>query len=433
MASYFAGLDFGTSGARLAVIDADQQAVVGHHTDFASVDPQDWPQQWLSALRNLLASLAADVRSQLRAIAINGTSATVLLCNEVGQPVTPPLLYNDARGQTQQEFLATVASAGSPALSATSSLAKLLWWRQTLPSETCQEARHLMHQADWLACHLHGQMGLTDYHNALKLGYDVDQLRYPDWLSEALQPMSLTAWLPEVQAPGSLFGLVSAAARAQHGLPNDCVVIAGTTDSIAAFLASGAKAVGEAVTSLGSTLVIKLVSPIQINDSRYGIYSHRLGACWLVGGASNTGGAVLKQFFTDAELETLSARISPEQASPLRYYPLPKPGERFPLNDPQLLPQISPRPKSDVEFLHGLLEGIARIEAQGYQRLTELGAPPVKQVYTAGGGAKNQVWQTIRQRCLSVPVVPAEATDAALGTAKLAYQGWLAQPTETEA
>ena len=52
----------------------------------------------------------------------------------------------------------------------------------------------------------------------------------------------------------------------------------GTTDSIAAFLASGAAGVGEAVTSLGSTLAIKLLSAQPVDDSRYGVYSHRLGA-----------------------------------------------------------------------------------------------------------------------------------------------------------
>jgi hypothetical protein len=45
----------------------------------------------------------------------------------------------------------------------------------------------------------------------------------------------------------------------------------------------------QAVTSLGSTLAIKLLSETRIDDARYGLYSHRLGSSWLVGGASNTG------------------------------------------------------------------------------------------------------------------------------------------------
>jgi sugar (pentulose or hexulose) kinase len=106
------------------------------------------------------------------------------------------------------------------------------------------------------------------------------------------------------------------------GLRRDCLVCAGTTDSIAAFLASGASTPGVAVTSLGSTLVLKLLSRTRIEDSRFGIYSHRLGDLWLTGGASNTGGAVLRQFFTDEQIKHLSCQIEPSTESSLNYYPL---------------------------------------------------------------------------------------------------------------
>ena len=62
------------------------------------------------------------------------------------------------------------------------------------------------------------------------------------------------------------------------------------------------------------------------------------------GGASSTGGAVLKEFFTSEQLKELSAQIDPDQPSGLDYYPLTKPGERFPVNDPHLEPCLTPRP-----------------------------------------------------------------------------------------
>jgi sugar (pentulose or hexulose) kinase len=201
------------------------------------------------------------------------------------------------------------------------------------------------------------------------------------------------------------------------------MVCAGTTDSIAAFLASGVNLPGEAVTSLGSTLAVKLLSHSRVDDSRYGIYSHKLGDLWLVGGASNTGGAVLRHFFTDVELEIYSTQIDPAQESLLDYYPLLKKGDRFPINDPNLPPRLEPRPTDSVEFLHGLLESIARIEARGYQLLQEFGATALTKVYTAGGGAKNSVWSAIRKRYLKVPVVMPIHTAAAYGTALLAMRG----------
>lgn len=247
-------------------------------------------------------------------------------------------------------------------------------------------------------------------------------MTYPNWLINGLQSLTNLELLklPDVVAPGTSIASITSEIAEQLQLPKACVICAGTTDSIAAFLASGAKIPGEAVTSLGSTLVLKLLSNIPVNNIKYGIYSHRLGDLWLTGGASNTGGAVLRQFFSDLELENFSRQINPNYNSNLNYYPLIKKGDRFPINDPELLPRLQPRPDNSVEFLQGLLEGIAKIEAQGYQLLQQLGATPLTQVYTAGGGAKNPVWTAIRQRYLNVNMVNSIHTEAAYGSALLA-------------
>lgn len=92
---------------------------------------------------------------------------------------------------------------------------------------------------------------------------------------------------------------------------------------------------------MGSTLAIKLLSTRRVEDARFGVYSHRLDDKWLVGGASNTGGAVLRQIFTDDQLEKLSTQINPANASLLDYYPLLNIGERFPIADPKMEPRYS--------------------------------------------------------------------------------------------
>jgi D-ribulokinase len=412
---FYLGLDFGTSGARAVVIDEVAHIHTQVQYPWATADAE-LVTSWQKALFTLLAQIPEALRRGMRAIAINGTSSTVLLCDGDGNPVDAPLLYNDARGSSVLEELRNIAPPNHTVLSATSSLAKLRWMMQ-LPS--FGEARYFLHQADWLAFLLHGQLGISDYHNTLKLGYDVEKLQYPEWL-EALQ---IPIQLPKVLTPGSPIGVIRSEISQQFLFPSNCLVCAGTTDSIAAFLASGAKSLGEAVTSLGSTLVLKFLSRTRVEDARYGIYSHRLGDLWLTGGASNTGGAVLREFFSNAELENLSREIDASKASPLDYYPLLKVGERFPINDPNLSPRLTPRPENPVEFLHGLLESIARIETQGYGLLQKLGADSLTHVYTAGGGAKNPTWTAIRQRNLKVPVTSSTNTEAAYGTALLAQRG----------
>lgn len=410
--SVYLGLDFGTSGARAALISAEGGLLAEWREpyDIAIVD------SWRYALFRLLAGIPAEFRRHLAAIAFDGTSSTVVLCDGNGRPVTSTLLYNDQRAKVEAQALQTLIPEENPAISASSSLAKLLWLAKQPGADS---ARFFLHQADWLAAQLHGHWGVSDYHNALKLGYDVTNLRYPEWVNT----LPVAPWLPHVVVPGESVGPLRPEIAREFALPQDCLVRAGTTDSIAAFLAAGASQPGEAVTSLGSTLALKLLSATRIDAPRYGIYSHRLGNLWLAGGASNSGGAVLKRFFSDDELAELSLRIDPRQDSGLDYYPLPAPGERFPLADPELEPRLDPRPAEDSRFLHGMLEGMAKIEAAGYRLLEQLGATPLKSVQTAGGGARNPAWTAIRARLLGVPVKAAAHGEAAYGTALLARSG----------
>ncbi|MCP2728425.1 FGGY-family carbohydrate kinase [Limnofasciculus baicalensis] len=411
--NFYLGIDFGTSGARAIVIDSDNIIQAEAQYSFASISGTDLAGSWRNALFSLIGQIPQEIIKEINAIAINGTSSTVLLCDADGNPLAEPILYNDGRGLAVMAQLKAIAPPNHVVLSATSSLAKLLWLSQN--SQVKSKNYYFLHQADWLAFLLHGKPGISDYHNALKLGYNPETLSYPDWLQN-LPEISI---LPQVLAPGTPIAEITVEIANKLGLTRNCLVCAGTTDSIAAFLASGANSPGEAVTSLGSTLVLKLLSYTRVEDIRYGIYSHRLGDLWLTGGASNTGGAVLREFFSDNELECLSRELNPKKESLLDYYPLLKPGERFPINDPNLTPRLEPKPARSVEFLHGLLESIARIEGRGYQLLQELGATRLTHIYTAGGGAKNMTWTAIRARQLQVPILPSAHTAAAYGTALL--------------
>jgi D-ribulokinase len=420
----FLGIDFGTSGARLIAIDNDRNICWSDSTSYGAQTAAQKAVQWSMALFELLGKMPIDLKSQVTRIALDGTSGTVLLCDDRGQPVAEPLMYNDDRARSVLENVRAIAPVGDATISATSGLAKLYWYAQ---QPYFAAGRYLLHQADWLAWLLHGRLGYSDYHNALKLGYDPVNLEYPQWL-RSIPEFHL---LPQVLAPGEVVGQILPAIATQYQINPECLVCAGTTDSIAAFAAAGANQPGQAVTSLGSTLVIKLLSNKPVQNASQGVYSHRWGDLWLAGGASNTGGAVLRQFFSNAELQDLSEQIDPQIISELDYYPLLKPGERFPINDPHLLPRLEPRPDRDQDFLQGMLTGMARIEAQGYQLLQELGADRLTQIYTAGGGAQNSTWQTIRQNLIGAPItsgaseaiVPAIQQEAAYGAALLALNG----------
>lgn len=410
----YLGLDFGTSGARACVL-SDAGAIVHEgRIVYRDADAQT-PEDWRETLHTLLRQLPAVVSARLQRIALDATSASVLLCDAELQPVSPALLYHDARAHAQARALKELAPAGHSVCSASSGLAKFLWLTQNTDLEN---AAYFMHQADWLSALLTGIGGTSDYHNALKSGYDAEHLCWPEWVMR----LPHSHLLPHALSPGCMIAEISPGLAQHFNINPACTIHAGTTDSIAAFIAADVHQSGAAVTSLGTTLVLKLLSTTRVEAAQYGIYSHRYGDLWLAGGASNAGGGVLRQYFSDARLIELSNHIDTKHDSPLDYYPLPRPGERFPHNDSNLAPRLSPRPDDDAQFLHGILQGLSRIEADGYAKLAELGATPLKSVTTCGGGASNLAWQQIRARLLGVPVSQARHAEAALGAALLAKQ-----------
>jgi len=414
------GIDMGTSACRVAVLDAQEKllklvslplpAPTGV-APYCEQSPDDWWQVCLTALEQALNGLNSQ---QVMRIAVDGTSSTLLLCDAKGQVGGSALMYRDQRAQQQATTISNFAPDTAAVHSPSSSLAKLLWFKD---QGHLRDGLKALHQADWLAGKLRGEYTHSDENNALKLGYDSVQRCWPDWLSKS--GLSLDC-LPAVVPAGTVLGSIHPEIANKFGLNTDCQVVSGTTDSTATFIASGAHLLGDALTVLGSTLVIKILSDKPVFAPEFGVYSHRIGDKWLVGGASNTGGAVLRQFFNNQQLEKLSAQIDPAQAAKYNYMPLPAAGERFPVNNPQLQPVLEPRPENDVDFLHALLESIAKIEEQGYTTLNQLGAPMPKTLRTSGGGAKNRHWQNIRQKMLNIPFVDAEHEEAAVGAALLA-------------
>jgi sugar (pentulose or hexulose) kinase len=375
------------------------------------------PGHWWRALCIALRSLGQSVNlAEIGALAVAGTSGSVLLTDAQGRPLTPALMYNDLRPTEIAQAIAQHAPPESAACGRGSALARLLWWQRALPAST----RHILHQADWLAGRLCGRFGISDENNALKLGYDPLACCWPAWLDALDVKRDL---LPGALPPGTVIGSATVQAHEQTGLPVGARVHIGTTDSIAATLAAGARALGDGVTALGTTLAIKLISDRPVFNAKFGIYSHRIGGRWLAGGASNSGGAALARYFSLAEIEHLSPVLRPDETTGLDYHPLPATGERFPIADPDMISRVEPVPADRVRFLQGLLEGIARIEARGYALLHELGAPKLTSIRSIGGGAKNAAWTAIRERALGLPMAPARYLHAAAGAAILAVTG----------
>lgn len=405
------GIDIGTSGVRTVALSQEGHLVGFTSTPFADATETRSPAAWWEGVRLCLTRLASECSlSGVRGIAVDGTSGTVLATDNAGAPVGDVLMYNDPCPDASiVARIAQEAPLESPARGANSGLARAVHLSRRAG------VSHVMHQADWVLLQLGLSQPATDENNALKTGYDLNASTWPAWIEAAGLAIDK---LPSVYRAGEPIQMVGGFAAA-IGLPSSCRLHAGTTDGCASFLATGASETGDGVTALGSTMVLKLASDRPINAPEYGVYSHRVLDFWLVGGASNSGGAVIRALFGFDQLDQLTEKLDADHPTGLQYYPLLKPGERFPINDPSYPPRLEPRPKDDAVFFQGVLEGMTEIERLGYGRLNDLGAAQLRTVRTVGGGAKNPVWKELRQRALGVDFLPSRSSEAAVGTASL--------------
>ena len=448
----FMGMDFGTSGCRVSLID--ERGVQKFETSVRYTDTREanatketssssssMTAIWEDALWTSLENIPRQIRERIVSVAIDGTSGTVIIVHpDSGEPLYKAMMYNE-KFEAGAQHLASEryrVPDGHVTRSSTSALSKLAhYFANENPKPNSYK---LLHHADWLSYKLHEIMGVSDFNNSLKLGFDPGSESYPQWMLD----LPFAEALPKKMLPPGARIDVVRNARAREFLSNpECVVCTGTTDSVAAFIASGATEPGDACTSLGSTLAWKLISETRVDDGSVGIYSHKIGnQYWLVGGACNTGGNILRAFFTNNELQSLTETIEKENMFELNLFGVrdadffkSNAGGDFGLEVNDAVKKCESERETcanDALFLCKIFSSIAKAEKRCYENANAMGASvKLKKVYTSGGGAANVAWCKMRSSCLSsdnpgstIDVCASEYTEASYGTALLAKQGF---------
>ncbi len=439
MLLFVAGIDVGTQGARVIIVDLDgcvnseaseafpASTLVSKRPGIFEQDPRLWREA-------VYASLAGAMRSfrqngghpeQVAALAVTSTSGTLCLADVEGEPLGPAIMYSDARATAVADEVQAAGTAWADKLgsriTASFALSKLRWVQANDPGRL-ERARWFLSPADMVAGWLCGEQGHADWTSALKWGYDVVDLCWPGFIGEALGlPMDK---MPRVQAPGSVIGPLSADAAARMGLTTETLVVAGATDGTASQIASGAVAVGDWNSTLGTTLVLKGVSEALLRDPLGRIYCHRHpDGYWLPGGASNTGADCLAQRFDRQQLETLNAAALGCSPTDLVLYPLARRGERFPFDRPDAEGFVLGDVTDVTTHYAAHLEGLAYVERLAYGVVESLGARVNDTVYAAGGGTQSRAGLQIRADVLGKRLAVAGAPSGAMGAAILAARG----------
>jgi xylulokinase len=418
------GIDVGTSGVRSLAATADggvlaeARAALSDLPAAGSAHEQDADAWWRAVchtIKELRKSLGAGPSwARTVGIAVTSTSGSLVLADSQGEPVRPAMLYDDGRAGAVADELNRRFPAGQAPVNASFSLAKALWVRQEEPS-VWQRASYILHPADWLTAKLTGQWGVCDYSNALKLGYDQDKGEWTAAVGLAAIPTSM---LPRVVAPGHQVGAVSPRAGEEIGLTPGVPVLAGATDGLASLVASGASAAGHANTTLGTTLVWKVLTPTKPRLGP-GMYCHHLPSnLWAPGAASNTGPGSLR--VDEPDVTEMDRRAAPHLPTSMQCYLLGSRGERFPFLNPQAKSFSEGRPASPSEEYAAQLQSLACVERWGYERLEACGVTVGKKVFSAGSAAASAVLSPLRANLLNRTVVRCTNPTAAFGAAILA-------------
>jgi D-ribulokinase len=434
------GVDLGTQSVRALAVTDDGTVAAAATRPLRSRHPeardgsarheQD-PREWTRAVDAVLTEVVAGVDpAGVGGVAVDATSGTVVLTAGDGTPLTPGVMYDDARGAAHVE---RVREAGAALWDRLGYRVGATW---ALPTALAlleeHPGAHVRHQTDVVTAHLVGHDVPTDSSSALKTGYDLLGDRWPGDVFAALGVDP--AALPAVVAPGRPLGGVGDAVAAATGLRRGTPVLAGLTDGCAAQFGAGAVRPGHWNAVLGTTLVLKGVSVELLHDPTGTVYCHRdpQAGWWLPGGASSTGAAVLAGLVDPARFAELTDALVADAPGDLPVvYPLAGTGERFPFAAPDAhgfwLDGDRPRPLADLvgavgarDAFAAVAEGVAFVERLCFEHVAALGADTSGPRTITGGATANRWWNQHRADVSGVALSLPAQSEPALGMAVLA-------------
>lgn len=428
MEPYFIGIDIGTQGARVVLIDVKGHLMGSSEAVFPLNDhsrEEQSPGLWWDACLHSLKKLISKIRSKINvnaiaAISVASTSGTVIPLDKNNDPLHNALMYSDKRSGAAakicQEAALKYHQQGYTGFNTSSGLSKMIWFGEHFPEKAKKIARWI-HAADYITGKLSGCWGITDYTNAFKSGFDVSNYIWPSYLYEKLSLKQ--EWLPSVVPSGTVIGELNKSLAAELSLPLHMKVTAGMTDGCASQVASGAMNPGDWNTTIGTTMVIKGVTKNEINDPQGRIYSHRHPTgYWMPGGASNTGADWITNEF-DKDLTVLNEQAKLLIPTGHIAYPLRQKGERFPFIAHEAK-GFEPEGLSVAERFTANMEGVAYLERYAFEIIKKLSGETVKAVFTAGGGSNSEAWLIIRSNVMNLPVYKMKYVSGAVGAAILA-------------
>jgi len=449
------GLDLGMSTAKAGLFTATGRQVALASEEYLQIpegvpvleaDAELFWRAVCAVIREALAMAGAGSAERVAGVSISSHAETLIILGEDGQTVRPAILSPDSRAEQEAaELTALVGNdwilerTAQPEITAMWPACKLAWLKRHEP-DSLAAATHILLPPDFIIYRL---CGAAVGEAAAWLSSVMLDITSQAWLAPVLDYAGVRQeQLPQLLAPGTLAGRVTAQAAAETGLAEGTPVAVGCMDQICAGLAAGNVRPGIVTASTGSVLALMATTPAPVFDhvTKIPAYPHAVPGLYCLLPWNPTGGMVLK-WYKDrfGQLEEQQAQGSGASVYDLLTGPAAEvpPGcdglTMVPHLQGVLFPEVNPAARgafigfslmhTKAHFTRAILEAIAYMLRSGVECLRGLGVN-VEEVRVLGGGARNRLWNQIMADVCQVPIAtPANLEAAVLGAAMLAAVG----------
>ncbi|HET6507247.1 MAG TPA: gluconokinase [Baekduia sp.] len=418
------GIDIGTTSAKAGAFDADGRETGSTEIAYPLTAPRPgWAVQEPGVVVDAVVAATRQALAAARAAGLDvaGLSCSTAMHSLIGlgdddAPLTDIVTWADQRAAPQAERLRRErpelhGATGTP-LHPMAPLTKLVWFREEEPARRARAARWV--GVKELIVHRLTGAWLTDHSTASGTGLlALGTLEYHD---DALAVAGVRReQLPDVAPSKHIMSLSADGAKAL-GCPPDLPLVLGAGDGPLANLGVGATRPGVAACSIGTSGALRLMVEKPVVDRKGRVFCYALTEDrWVVGGAINNGGVVLR-WIRDALTPELGADDDPETELMNLAAQAPPGSDRLVML-PYLLSERAPhwstlprgayvgltRGHRREHLVRAAIEGVCQQMALVLASLRDAGNA-VDEIRATGGFARSALWRQMLCDTLGQPV-----------------------------
>ncbi|MCX5777344.1 MAG: xylulokinase [Candidatus Firestonebacteria bacterium] len=448
---YLIGIDVGTSGTKVILIDVNGKLIAKDLQEYALYTPRPgWaeqqPSDWWKAAVKGIKNVIKDVNvSDVAAIGLSGQMHGLVALDKNNRVLRPSILWCDQRTVEQCEYITKTIGAErlkklvyNPALTGFTA-GKILWMRDNEPVLYRKIAKVLLPK-DYIRFKLTGKFATEVSDASGMLLLDVKNRRWSKTVLKELNiPESMLAVCFESE---EISGHVTSEAAKVTGLKAGTPVGGGGGDQAASAIGCGVVENGIISVTIGTSGVVFAFSDIVKLDKKGRIHTfcHAVKNKWHTMGVMLSAGGALKWFKDTLCKEEVALAVKkkvdpydiilqglekiPPGSENLIFLPYLS-GERSPYADPYARGVFMGLGQNHTKkhMTRAVLEGVAFGLRDTVEVMRSLKIP-VKEIRVTGGGARSKLWLQILADILGQEVVTVNMTEGgAFGVALLAGVG----------